>query len=118
MPLAAYMPRDLSRYPRHADSRRFSPNLDPGVYVYVQACDGMVWVAPDGIHMHPRVLGGARPAVAAGELTVEANGRIISINNLSGTFRCAPDSLLTAVGGLIAQGAVIDASAITPYEDP
>jgi hypothetical protein len=118
MPLAAYMPQDTTRYRRHPDSRRFSPDLDPGVYVYVQACDGIVWVLPEGPHLHPRVLGRTRPAVAAGELTVEANGRVVLINNLSGTFRCRPVSLFTAVGGLVAQGAVIDASAITPYEDP
>src|SRR3954451_715621 len=101
MPLTAYPPRDQERYRRHERSVRFSASTAAGVYVYVQDCSGVVWVGPDGPHMHPRVLGGARAAVAAGELTVGENREVLSINNLSGTFQCAPDSLLVAIGGII-----------------
>ncbi len=116
MPLTAYSVKDPERYRRHPQSVAFSANLTAGAYVYVQDCGGVVWVAPDGPHMHPRVLGGARPAVAAGELTVGAGGEVLSVNNLSGTFVCAPDSLLLVVGGIIVQGGKIAADAISRYE--
>jgi len=116
MPLTAYTPRDQERYRRHPEAVRFSPNLEPGVYVFVQDCEGTVWVAPDGVHRHPRVLGGARPAVAAGELTLEASGVVIAINNLSGTFQCHSDCLFTAIGGLILQGATVAPDAASFYE--
>jgi hypothetical protein len=116
MPLTAYVPQDLERYRKHEQSSQFSQTLPAGAYVYVQDCAGVVWVAPDGSHRHPRVLGGARPAVAAGEMTLGENGEVLSINNLSGTFRCAPDSLLLVVGGIILQGGKIEANAISRYE--
>jgi hypothetical protein len=116
MPLTAYVPLDLERYRRHNDSAPFSVQLPAGVYVYVQDCAGVVWVLADGPHRHPRVLGGARPAAAAGELIVGEAGEVLSINNLSGTFRCASDSLLTAVGGLVQQGARIAGDAISAFE--
>ena len=86
MPLTAYVSLDPERYRRHNDSVPFSPQVPAGVYVYVQDCAGVVWVLPDGCHRHPRILGGVRPAVAAGELVVGEGGEIHSINNLSGTF--------------------------------
>jgi len=116
MPLTTYTPRDPERYPRHEGSRKFSPTLSAGVYVYVQDCAGVVWIAPDGFHMHPRVLGRARPVVAAGELTLGENGEVLLINNLSGTFRCASDCLFPALGGLIVQGATVTPDAIRRYE--
>jgi hypothetical protein len=66
--------------------------------------------------MHPRVLGGARPVAAAGEIAVDELGEVISLDNASGTFQCHPDSLLTVVGGLIEQGATIDPDVIHRYE--
>jgi len=116
MPLTAYAPMDSERYRRHERSERFSTNTAPGVYVYVQDCAGVVWVGPDGPHMHPRILGGARPAVAAGELTLGESGEVLASNNLSGTFRCAPDSLLVVVGGFIVQEGRCTADAIARYE--
>src|SRR5438270_12174966 len=98
MPLTAYAVKDPERYRRHPQSTPFSASLPAGVYVYVQDCAGVVWMAPDGPHAHPRVLGGARPAVAAGELTLGEKGEVLSINNLSGTFKCAPDCLLRCRG--------------------
>jgi hypothetical protein len=116
MPLTAYVPLDLERYRRHNESVPFSADRPAGVYVFVQDCAGVVWVLPDGRHRHPRVLGGARPAVAADDLVLGDNGEVLSINNLSGTFRCAGDSLLVAVGGLINQGAVFTSNPIVIYE--
>jgi hypothetical protein len=49
-------------------------------------------------------------------MTLGESGEVLSINNLSGTFRCAPDCLLPVVGGIIMQGGKIVASAITQYE--
>lgn len=116
MPLTAYAPRDPERYRRHERSLPFSARIAAGVYVYVQDCAGVVWIGPDGPHMHPRVLGGARPVVAAGELTLGEDGEVLVVNNLSGTFRCDPDSLLLVVGGIINQGGTCLAEAITRYE--
>lgn len=116
MPLPAYVPKDLEKYKRHPDSVPFTAELKPGAYVFVQDVDGKVWVAPDGCHVHPSILGRARPVVSAGELTVENNGSVIDINNLSGTFQCHPDCLLTAVGGLVLQGAKIEPHAVSHYE--
>ncbi len=116
MPLTAYIPLDPERFRRDNRSVAFSSELPAGAYVYVQDCSGIVWVLPDGTHQHPRVLGRARPAVSAGELLMGEDGNVISINNISGTFECTADSLLTAVGGLVKQGAVISSDAITSYE--
>jgi hypothetical protein len=116
MPLTAYVPLDPERFRRDNRSVAYSPLLPAGAYVYIQDCSGTVWILPDGTHRHPHVLGRARPAVAAGELITGENGEVLSINNLSGTFQCASDSLLTAVGGLVKQGAKISADAITIYE--
>lgn len=117
MPLTAYVCRDVNRRRRHSESVPFSPQVPAGAYVYVQDCAGVVWVLPDGVHQHPHVLGGRRPAVAAGELTLGIDGEVLSINNISGTYRCATDCLLAAVGALVKQGAKVSADAFTPYEE-
>jgi hypothetical protein len=116
MPLTAYVPLDPHHYGRHEERAPFSADVAPGAYVYVQDCSGVVWLSPDGPHVHPRVLGGARPVVAAGELILGENGEVLSINNLSGTFRCAADCLLVVVGGIVVQGGKIEAGAVTRYE--
>lgn len=116
MPFTAYSSQDPVRYRRHESSRVFSSSLPPGKYVYVQDCQGVIWIAVDGVHMHPRVLGGARPAVGAGEVVLDELGEVLSVNNLSGTFQCHADSLLTVVGGLLMQGAMIDSDVVHRYE--
>lgn len=116
MPLTAYVCLDTARVRRDNRSVPFSAELAAGAYVFVQDCGGVVWILPDGRHQHPRVLGRRRPAVSGGELTVGTDGEVLSINNISGTFQCASDCLLTAVGGLIRQGAKISADASTCYE--
>lgn len=62
------------------------PHAADGVYVYVQDASGVLWVLPDGPHLHPKIFGQARPAMYAGDLTV-ANGKITDVTNLSGTFQ-------------------------------
>src|SRR5580698_3286656 len=112
MPLTAYPARDLFKYKPDERVARFSPDLEEGVYVFVQDCSGVVWVAPDGQHMHPKVLGGARPAVSAGVVTLGAKAEVLLIDNGSGTFRCGPDCLFAAIGGITAQGGKCVADAI------
>src|SRR5437764_1340730 len=52
-------PLDPFPYPRHPESRPFSPDTEPGSYVFVQSADGVVHVVPEPEgHLHPRVLGG------------------------------------------------------------
>ncbi len=117
MPLTAYVPMDLRKYKKDAASVLFSPDIEPGQYVFVQDVAGRIWVLPDRPHGHPFVLGRAQPVVAAGELLVAEKGRVESINNYSGTFACQADCLLTAVGGLIMQGARVRRSAISAREE-
>lgn len=89
-------PLDPTPYRQHRLSRRVSPDLTDGNYVYVQSEDDELWVLPDGPHRHPRILGYAKPVKYAGDLRVE-NGTIVDITNLSGTFLCdEPDGLIEA----------------------
>jgi hypothetical protein len=60
----------------------------------VQDEHGVIWALRDGPHRHPRVLGGGKSAMYAGDLTIK-HGRIHAVTNLSGTFQCDdPDGLL------------------------
>ena len=111
MPLTAYAPLGDPdpNHRRHRESRRFSGDLPAGDYVFVQDGFGVVYVLRQEQqpgHAHHVVLGRARPAASAGELVLGAGGQILEINNISGTFQCAPDSLFVAIGGLIRQGAI------------
>ena len=94
MPVTAYAPQDTERYRRRENSVLFSPDLEAGDYVYVQGCNGEIRVLPDGCHVHPYVLGGALPAMVAGELTVDENGHVVRLNNMFGTFQCRPTACL------------------------
>lgn len=111
MPLTAYAPLGDPdpNHRRHRESRRFSRDLSAGDYVFVQDVFGVVYVLRQDQqpgHAHHVVLGRARPAVSAGELVLGEGGVILEINNISGTFQCAPDSLFAAIGGLVRQGAI------------
>ena len=78
-------PTPYSQDPRSAPVTRATSD---GLYVYVQDERGVIWVLPDEGHLHPKVLGKARPAKYAGDLTVR-NGMIVDVTNLSGTFQFA-----------------------------
>jgi hypothetical protein len=80
-------PRDTTRYPRSADSRPFTYAESPGNYVFVVDANEVIHVAPDGYHMHPKVLGNAEPALYAGEIVIDRTGHVAEVTNLSGTFR-------------------------------
>src|SRR6266542_3839567 len=91
-PLPTRPPLDRFQYPRHPDSRPFGPDLAPGQYVFVQGEDGGVWVLPETEgHLHPKVLGGATPAAAAGGLVIGPGGCILELDNFSGTFQFGPE---------------------------
>ena len=113
MPLTAYAPLGDPdpNHRRHRESRRFSRDLPAGDYVFVQDIFGVVHVLRQEQqpgHAHHVVFGRARPAVSAGELIFGEGGVILEINNISGTFQCAPDSLFAALGGLVRQGAIFN----------
>jgi hypothetical protein len=113
MPLTAYAPLGDPdpNHRRHRESRRFSREFPAGDYVFAQDVFGVVYVLRQDQqpgHAHHVVLGRARPAVSAGELVLGEGGAILEINNISGTFQCAPDSLLAAIGGFVRQGAIFN----------
>lgn len=84
-------------YPRHPDSRPIRLGLDDGPYVFVQDEAGTIYVLSDGPHRHPLVLGEARAARYAGDLTI-VDGQVHDITNLSGTFQFdEPNGLLDVV---------------------
>lgn len=95
-------PLDSHPYDRDPDSRPIAQDLPDGVYVYVRDIDGTIFVLPDGSHRHPRVLGGAKPAEYAGDLTLRG-GKIRDVTNLSGTFRFDDPMGLLAVADAIEQ---------------
>jgi hypothetical protein len=86
--------------------------VEDRTYVYVQDENGVVYALPDAPHRHPRVLGLARPAMYAGDLTVN-QGKIIDLTNLSGTFQCDdPDGLLNVAAVLRQLGFEIELGAV------
>src|SRR5947209_13856957 len=103
-PLPTRPPLDRLPYDRHSDSRPYSPDLPPGLYVFVQDAAGVVFVLPetDG-HLHPKVLGGGHPAAAAGGLKVAAGGVIVEIDNYSGTFQFWPELFAQVREALVRQ---------------
>jgi hypothetical protein len=113
MALPTKQPLDLYPYPRDSSSRIVTADIPAGQYAYVMDADGKIWATIDAPHQHPKVLGGALPAAAAGELTIEPIGVVALINNLSGTFQCAPETVdlvvaeLERLGFKIAENAVI-----------
>lgn len=95
-------PLDDRLYERDPQTRELVPGIDDGVYVFVQDLNGIVFVLPDGSHRHPRVLGGRKPAMYAGDLTVD-RGRIRDLTNLSGTFQFSEAAGLLAVAVALEQ---------------
>ena len=79
-------PLDPFPYPQDPRSRRADATLPDGLYAYVQDEHGIVHVVPDGNHVHPKILGQARPAKYAGDFAL-VGGVVTDITNLSGTFQ-------------------------------
>jgi hypothetical protein len=62
--------------------------------------------------MHPLVLGGGRPAMYAGDMTVRS-GRVVDLTNLSGTFQFDDETGLRDVAAeLRRQGVVVEHGAV------
>ncbi len=110
-------PKDRYPYAKHPESKLCSSALEPGDHVFVQDAEGSVWVAPNGPHQHPKVLGGALAAAAAGELVMGDQGMIMELNNLSGTFRFGPETLDAVVESLRGVGLVVLDSAVKRYPE-
>jgi hypothetical protein len=105
-------PQDTTPYPPDPRSRPIDPTIADGGYVYVRDLNGVVYVVPDGPHMHPKVLGGAKPAIYAGDLTVRG-GKLVDLTNLSGTFEFDDEDGLREVAAEIRkQGLVIEVGAV------
>ena len=98
------MKSPLDSHPHDRDPRscELEPGIADGVYVFVRDERGAVFVLPDGAHLHPKVLGGAQPAMYAGDLTIE-RGRIRDLTNLSGTFQFSDAEGLLAVAKALEQ---------------
>jgi hypothetical protein len=107
-------PSDTFPYEKLPNSRLCDAFVHDGSYVYVQDPSGGVWIAENGIHLHPRILGGGQSAAAAGELLVK-NGNIIEVDNVSGTFQFGPETLPQVIDALQRQGARVAADAARPF---
>lgn len=105
-------PLDKTPYPKDPRSTPIDSSVSDGCHVYVQDSTGIIHVAPDGLHMHPKVLGGALPALYAGDLTVQG-GEIIDVTNLSGTFQFDDEAGLRQVAAELRRlGLIVRASAV------
>jgi hypothetical protein len=105
----AYPPLDAKRYRQSKSSSVFSDKAPDGSYVYVLDENKVLHVAPEGSHVHPKVLGGGKRANGAGGFVV-SNGEIVEIDNLSGTFRPHPDSLAQVEQAITQQGGKVSSS--------
>jgi hypothetical protein len=105
-------PQDSTPYPADPRSRPIDASIPDSGYVYVRDTSGTVHVAPDGPHMHPKVLGGGQPAMYAGDMTVRG-GRIVDLTNLSGTFQFDDeDGLREVAAELRRQGLQVEVGAV------
>jgi hypothetical protein len=105
-------PLDTTPYPRDSRSQALPSSLPDGSYIYVRDVRGIIYILPDGPHMHPHVLGAAAPATYAGDFTIEQR-TVVDVTNLSGTFQFDdPDGLrevaaeMQRAGLTVASGAV------------
>jgi hypothetical protein len=106
------LPLDPTPYPADPGSFPVAPGLADGGYVYVRDPNGTVLVLPDGPHVHPKVLGGGRPALYAGDMTVRG-GNVVDLTNLSGTFQFDDeDGLREVAAELRRQGLSVEPGAV------
>jgi hypothetical protein len=105
-------PLDTFPYPQDPRSQPLIPGLADGGYAYVQDTNGIIIGVPDEPHVHPKILGGCRPAMYAGDLTIR-DGKIADVTNLSGTFQFDDEAGLLAVADQLRhQGFVIEVGAV------
>lgn len=96
-------PKDRYPYSQSAESRPLSFQESKGRYVFVVDVHDVIHVVPDGLHMHPRVLGNAQAALYAGEIHIDMPGHVDEITNLSGTFRFSSQDSLCCVASSLQQ---------------
>ncbi|HZZ79200.1 MAG TPA: hypothetical protein VFE62_11815 [Gemmataceae bacterium] len=89
-------PLDSYPYPQDPGSQSLTSAIADGAYAFVQDVNGVIMVVADGSHVHPKILGGARPAMYAGDLTI-VSGKVVDVTNLSGTFQFDDEDGLRAV---------------------
>ena len=82
-----YPPLDPTPLPPHPEVFEFNVLTSDGLYVYARSDFGRLLGLPDGPHRHPRIPGGGRSAMYAGDVEIEG-GQVVELTNLSGTFRC------------------------------
>ncbi len=105
-------PADKTPYPQDPRSAPLGPQTPDGLYVFVRDTAGIVWVLPDGQHVHPKVLGAAQPALYAGDLSIMA-GQVQDLTNLSGTFQFDDEAGLRDVAAqLRRQGVAVEPGAV------
>jgi hypothetical protein len=101
-----------SHYNRHEATRVFGPDLPRGEYVFLQDAYGVVWVAENGPHHHPMILGRGEHAASAGVVEVGRGGSVTRLINDSGTFHPDVATLanvahaIEAYGGQVLPGAI------------
>lgn len=79
--------------------------------MFVQAEDGRIWVLVETEgHLHPKVLGEAKPALAAGGLQVGIGGVVLEIDNFSGTFQFDAGVLPGVLRALQSQGGQVSST--------
>jgi hypothetical protein len=66
-------------------------------------------------HLHPKVLGGAKPAAAAGGLRVGPSGVVEEMDNFSGTFQFGPEIFPQVHDALVRQGGTVADDAERPF---
>ena len=66
----------------------------------------------DEPHIHPKILGGGRSALYAGDLTLHG-GKVVDLTNLSGTFQFDDEQGLREVAAqLRGQGLLVEVGAV------
>jgi|GEM_PF-2566949 len=108
-------PLDPVAYERHPLSHALAPGEAPGTYCYLVDAKGVLYVAPIGQHVHPKILGRGAPAAAAGALRIGADGRVVEIDNVSGTFRHGPETLPLVAQAAVRQGLQVAPGALKPF---
>jgi hypothetical protein len=106
------LPLDPFPYPQDSRSKPAHAGMPDGLFAYFRDENGIVWVTPDGPHIHPKVLGGGRPASYAGDMSI-AHGTISDLTNLSGTFGFDdPDGLLATADQCTSQELIVSPGAV------
>ncbi len=67
-------PLDAFPYVRDPRSRAIAPDIDDGIYIYVRGVDGVIYVLPDGGHLHLKFLATLLPRFTPATCESEREG--------------------------------------------